>query len=118
MENSKNKKIVMYSLLGLDVAVTIFLFVVSILMIATQPNSPAVIDDTTFIGFFQANPTVFLLAIVLPLVLLLGVNVFILIRFIRKTGAKKKTVSDLTTEQKEALRKELMNDLANEDKKE
>ena len=111
-------KVLTYILFGLDIAVTIFLFVVSILMLATQPASSAFIDDTTFIGFFQANPTVFLLVIVLPLVLLLGVNVFILIRFIRKTGEKKKAVSDLTAEQKEALRKELMNDLANEDKKE
>ncbi len=116
MEN-KTKKILTFALFGLDIAVTIFLFVVSILMLATQPETPALIDDTTFIGFFQANPTVFLLVIVLPLVILLGVNVFILIRYIRSTGQKKKAVSDLTAEQKEALRKELMNDLANEDKK-
>ncbi len=113
-----NKKVLRYVLLGLDVAVTVFLFVVSILMLATQPAAQTAIDPTTFIGFFQDNPTVFLLVIVLPLVALLGLNIFILVRFIRSTGEKKKAVSDLTAEQKEALRKELMNDLANEDKKE
>lgn len=111
-------KVLKLTLLGLDIAVTIFLFVISVLMLATMPEMPTQIDPTTFIGWFQDQPIRFLLIVVLPLVLLLGVNVFILIRFIRKTGEKKKAVSDLTTEQKEALRKELMNDLANEDKKE
>ena len=109
-------KVTKLVLLGLDIAVTIFLFVVSILMLATQPESAAFIDDSTFIGWFQANPTYFLLIIVLPLVLLLGVNVFILIRFLKANSDKKKALADLSDEEKEALRKELLNDLNKEEK--
>ena len=116
------KKILFIALFALDIAVTVFLFVVSIIMIATMPDFPTEIDKTTFIGFLQANPTIFLLAFVLPLFLLLAGNVIILIMYIRKTNQKKKVqLNELSEEEKEALRKELMQDLASpkeEEKKE
>ena len=119
--NPKTKKILFITLFALDIALTVFLFVVSIIIIATKPDLPTEIDKSTFIGYLQANPTVILLAFVLPLVLLLIVNIFILVKFIQKTNAKKKVqLNELSDEEKEALRKELMKDLASnpEEKKE
>ena len=122
--NPKTKKILFITLFALDMALTVFLFVVSIIMLATMPRSVAEkanVDPNSFIGYLQTNPTVFLLTFVLPLFILLGVNVYILIRFVKKTNEKKKVqLNELSDEEKEALRKELMKDLASnpEEKKE
>lgn len=119
--NPKTKKILFITLFGLDLALTVFLFVVSIIMIATMPANKAEVDTKTFIGYLQANPSVFLVAFVIPLFLLLGANVFILINYIRKTNEKKKVqLNELSEEEKEALKKELMKDFASsqEEKKE
>ena len=68
------------------------------------------------------NPNAILFVFVFPGVLLLGFNVFILIKFIKMVSAKKKVqLNELSDEEKEALRKELMKDLASpkeEEKKE
>jgi len=120
--NPKTKKILYIALFALDIAVTVFLFVVSIIMIATMPELPTEIDKTTFIGYLQGNPNVFLIAFVIPLFALLIGNIIILILFVRRTAAKKKVqLNELSAEEKEALRKELMKDLASpkeEEKKE
>ena len=111
--NPKAKKILLIALFALDLCLTVFLFVVSIIMIATMPKSKNAIDTSTFIGYLQANPEVFLLAFVVPLFLLLALNVVILIMYIRKTNkAKQVKLNELSAEEKEALRKELMKDLA------
>lgn len=113
MKNPKSKKILFISLFCLDMALTIFLFVVSIIMIATMPKTKSEIDQTTFIGYLQYNPTVFLLAFVIPLFILLAANVAILIWYIKKSSkAKQVKLNDLSDEEKEALRKELMKDLS------
>ncbi len=119
--NPKTKKILFIALFALDIALTLFLFIVSIIMIATMPDLPTEIDKNTFIGYLQANPTVFLVAFVVPLFLLLGANIFILVRYIQNSNKKKKVqLNELSDEEKEALRKELMKDLASnpEEKKE
>ena len=119
--NPKTKKILFITLFALDIALTVFLFVVSIIMIATMPDLPTEIDKNTFIGYLQANPTVFLIAFVVPLFLLLGANIFILVKYVKKSNEKKKVqLNELSEEEKEALRKELMKDLASnqEEKKE
>ena len=122
--NPKTKKIIFITLFSLDMLLTVFLFVVSIIMLATMPKSiseRANVDPNTFIGYLQTNPTVFLLTFVLPLFILLGVNIYILIRFVKKTNEKKKVqLNELSDEEKEALRQELMKDLASgkEEKKE
>lgn len=121
MKNPKTKRILFISLFCVDIALTIFLFIVSIIMLATMPKTKNEIDATTFIGYLQANPTVFLLAFVIPLFILLAANVAILIWYVRKSNkAKQVKLNDLSNEEKEALRKELMKDLAasNDDKKE
>jgi len=120
--NPKTKKILYIALFALDIAVTVFLFVVSIIMIATMPELRVDIDTSTFIGYLQGNPNVFLIAFVIPLFALLIGNIVILVFFVRRTAAKKKVqLNELSTEEKEALRKELMKDLASpkeEEKKE
>ena len=113
MKNPKSKRILFISLFCVDIALTIFLFIVSIIMLATMPKTKNEIDATTFIGYLQANPTVFLLAFVIPLFILLAANVAILIWYVRKSNkAKQVKLNDLSDEEKEALRKELMKDLS------
>ncbi len=117
--NSKTKKILFIVLFCLDIAITIFLFVVSILMIATLPETKDAINDKTFIGFLQANPnTAFLFGVLIPLFLLLAVNIVVLILYMRKTNKKKKVgLDELSDDEKEALRRELMKDLAGGEEK-
>ena len=111
--NPKAKKILYIALFALDVAVVLFLVIVPIIIATTMPKLRTDIDKGTFIGFFQANPTAILFAFVLPAVLLLGLNIFILIKFTKKVNARKKVqLNELSDEEKEALRKELMKDLA------
>ena len=113
---SKNgKKALFISLFALDMALTVFLFVVSIIMIVKAPKTTADIDPKTFIGYFQANPTIFLLVIVVPEVLLLAVNVLVLVMYLRKTKNKKVQLNELSAEEKEALRKQLLADLAKQE---
>lgn len=113
----KAKRILYISLFGLDMAVTIFLFIISIIMIATMPKTKDAIDQSTFIGYLQYNTNVFLLAVVIPLFVLLAVNVFVLIQFLRKSSKakeekKKMSTSDLTDAERELLLRELTQDLA------
>ncbi len=112
----KNKKPLFITLITLDIALTMFLFVVSIIMIATMPSpeAKATMEVKGMITYFQKNPTVYLLAGVLPLFVLLVLNITFLIKFIKKTSEKKKVaLNDLSEEEKEALRKELLKDLDN-----
>ena len=116
--NPKAKKILFIALIAVDVALTVFLFVVSIIMLATLPEYAEEIDPTTFIGYFQANSTVFLLVIVVPLFALLIANIVALVFYLRKNKQKKVELTELSEEEKEALRRELMKDLAGDAKKE
>ena len=115
------KKILLFVGIGLDVALTIFLLVVSIIMLAeTVGKGPSDIRDAEgFIGYLQNHPLFYGLVFVLPLFVLLAINIVGLVIYVRKT-AKRETpkVADLSEEQKEALRKELLKDLQNEEKKE
>ena len=118
MKNPKAKRILFISLFALDIALTCFLFVVSILMLATMPKVKAQINPKTFIGFFQANPNVFLWSIVVPLIVLLLANITVLVLYLRKTSkAKKVGLQDLNADEKEELRKQLLADMQKEEKK-
>lgn len=109
----KAKKILFIALFAVDVALTVFLFVVSIIMLATLPEYKDDIDPSTFIGYLQANPTVFLLAFVIPLFVLLVANIVALVFYFKRNNEKKKVgLNELSDEEKEALRRELMKDLA------
>lgn len=110
----KNKKPLWISLLALDIGVTIFLFVVSIIMLANTPKSAEEREAMDgFIGYLIKNPTVYLCAFVIPLFVLLALNIIGLVMYVRKTSKREPTkVSDLTEAQKEALRAELLKELS------
>lgn len=118
--NSKTKKILFFTCLGLDVAITIFLFVVAIIMLATMPKTGAEMElaiekNGYFIGYLQQHSTLYLLTCVVPLFVLLAANIVFLILYVRKLSKKPEVaVDDLNEEQKAALRAELLKDLQDE----
>lgn len=118
--DEKTKKIIYFSLFGLDIALTIFLFIISIIMIATMPKDRVELDAATgMIGYLQKNPNVFLGAVVVPLFLLLAINIYILIRYVKVQSATKKAeLKDLSAEDKAKLKVQLMKELLNEENKE
>lgn len=123
--STNTKKILIFSGIGLDVAVTIFLFVVAIIMIATMPGSnlpkseynAKIAQNGPFIGYLQAHPTLYLWTCVIPLFVLLAANIVFLVLYVRKVGKKPEVaVDDLSEEQKAALRAELLKELQGESK--
>lgn len=119
---NKSKKALWISLISVDAALTVFLFVVSIIMLATMPNTTQrkIIESRgpqNMIEYFQLNPLVYFFVGVLPLILLLIANIIGLVVYIRKLTAKKQAaLSDLSEEEKAALKAELLKDLNQEDK--
>ena len=120
------KKPLFITLIALDFAITIFLFIISIIMIVTMSkynNNPqaAAAASGGMIRFFIKNTTAFLCMVVIPLFVLLAVNIVGLVIYVRKTSKKEPAkLDDLSEEQKEALRQELLKDLqgGSEEKKE
>ena len=121
--NKNVKKGLLIGGIVLDVGITVFLLVVSIIMLATMPKnsiemSEAIEKNGQFIGYLQQNPTVYLFTCVVPLFLLLGVNVVGLVMYIKKAGKTKATLAELSDEQKDALKVELLKDLTESKKEE
>ena len=125
--NPRMKKALIYCGLALDIVITVFLFVVSIIMLATMPDSSMpgfdmmayYEDHPGMFTYLQAHPTVYLLSCVLPLVVLLVGNIILLVWYINNAGKKKTELADLSEEQKAALRAELAKDMSTpEEKKE
>ena len=120
----KNKKALWITLISLDVAITVFLFVISIIMLAksaSMTNRADIDSEPGFIGFLMQNPLVYGLAFVVPLFILLAANIIGLVYYVKKQTRKEPVkVNDLSEEQKEALRKELLKELqgGGEEKKE
>lgn len=122
MQNlSKGKKILYGTLFGADIALTVFFLVISIIMLATMPSDYDVIMGNyqkNFIGWFQQNPNMFLILVVIPLVALFIINIVILSMYVKKSNEKKKVgLNDLSEEDKAKLREALMKDLAGGEKK-
>lgn len=119
--STKAKKILFIALFCLDIALTIALFVISIIMLATMPSATelaAMTGKEGMIQYFQKNPTVFLVAIVIPLFLLLFANIGILVWYVkRSTKPKETSLNELSEEEKEKLKQELMKDLLNKEEK-
>ena len=119
---STKKKFLLISGLVLDGGLTIFLFIISILMIIkSQGLTPIDIQELkpdNLINYLIKNPTVFLCAFVVPLfVLLIGNIVFLVIYVKRSSKHTEVTMSDLSDEQIEALKKELLNDITKKNNK-
>lgn len=110
----KNKKPLWITLIVLDVAITIFLLVLAIIMLAFTftHTKEEILNSTGFIGYLQNNPLVYGLTCVVPLFVLLLANIIALVVYVKKTTKKEVVkVNDLNEEQKEALRQELLKEL-------
>ncbi len=121
----KTKKILFFTGLGLDVAIMIFLLVVAIIMLATMPSGdllkyhPEIVieQNGAFIGTLQTQPTLYLCTCVVPLIVLFILNIIGLIYYVKKAGTKKAVLSDLSEEQKAAIRAELLKEMQEEQEK-
>ena len=116
------KKPLIIAGLVLDVGITIFLFVIGILILAKVIPAATLNEainnsqNMPLIHYLLQNPTVYLVAFVIPLFVLLAGNVIGLIIYVKKTSSKQPAqLDDLNEEQKEALRQELLKDLGNKD---
>ena len=114
----KNKKVLWFALGGLDVALTGFLFVIHILMLShivgkTPEAVQAYAQGAGLIPYLIRNLTVYLVAFVIPLFLILAANIVVLVIYLRKKGKDEQVkISDLSEEEKEKLRKELLEELS------
>ena len=121
--SKQTKKILFFTGLGLDIGITVFLFVIAIIMLVTMPKTQsemhfAVDRNGPFIGYLQQHATVYLWTCVVPLFVLLAFNIVFLILYVRKLNKKPEVaVDDLNEEQKAALRAELLKELESDDKK-
>ena len=116
--SDKQKKILYISLFAIDILLTIFLFVLSLIIIVTMPKDPISLQNATgMIGWLQQNPNIMLGVIVVPLFALLAINVGVLIWYIRSQNNKKVEVSDLSEEMKAKLKEELIRELTNKEEK-
>ena len=120
---NKLKKPLIISGLVLDVGITVFLFVISILILAKVIPAATLEEainnsrNMPLIKFLLQHQAVYLVGFVVPLFILLALNVVGLIIYVKKTsGVKPAQLDDLSEEQKEALRQELLKDLQGEKK--
>ena len=113
----KNKKPLYIALLSLDAVLTLGLAIFNlVMMINTIGKKAPELGGEGLIGYLQQNPTVYLLAFVLPLFLLLAGNIIGLVLYVRKSTAKEqqrqvKSIDDLTPEELAAIRAELNKDV-------
>lgn len=120
--NPKVKKGLIIGGLALDMLIVVFLFVISIVMLATMPAdkdamAKAIETNGKFIGYLQQNPTTYFLACVLPLILLLAGNIVLLVFYVKRASKKPAVeLADLSDAEKEALKAELLKDISKDDK--
>jgi len=115
----KNKKPLYIALLSLDAVLTLGLAIFNLVMMINTigKKTPAeLLGGEGLIGYLQQNPTVYLLAFVLPLFLLLAGNIIGLVIYVRKSTAKEqqrqvKSIDDLTPEELAAIKAELNKDV-------
>ena len=113
----KNKKFLWIALGALDVAIVGFLFVIHVIMLAKvigkDPVQIAALqEEENLIGYLAGHIKVYGFAFVLPLFLILAANIIGLVFYLKKGLKREKiTASDLTEEEREALKKELLKDL-------
>ena len=120
----KYKKPLFIGLIALDVGITVFLFVISIIILVTigaahQDVKEAINTSSGLIKFLLQNSTFYLCVFVIPLFVILAANIVGLVLYVRKTAKKEPAkLDDLSEEQKEALRQELLKDLQGQNNKE
>lgn len=113
----KTKKALIITGVIVDVAITVFLFVISIIMLVMlgkygDPKQAAA-HANGLILYLLNNTNVYFWAFVFPLFVLLAANIVGLVFYVKKTSVKEAPaqLSDLTDEEKEALKAELLKDL-------
>lgn len=123
----KSTKYLIIAGVAVDVAITIFLFVISIIMLVMLGRygnaKDAAANAQGLILFLLQNTNVYFWAFVFPLFVLLAGNIVGLVFYVKKTSNKESSGSpakldDLSEEQKEALKAELLKDLQNKIDKE
>ena len=114
----KSTKILIIAGVAIDVAITVFLFVISIIMLAMlgkYGTAKEALANTQegLIHFLLGNTNIYFWAFVFPLFILLAGNIVGLVFYVKKTSSKEgpAQLNDLSEEQKEALRQELLRDL-------
>ena len=110
----KNKKVLWIALISVDVILTVFLFVMHIIMLANVVNKTReqIAMLTGLVGYLANNTGLYLGLFVVPTFVILAANIVGLVIYVRKQTKKEPIkVNDLTDEQKEALKKELLEDL-------
>lgn len=86
------KKIVMWSVIVLDVALTLFFLITSIIMIATMPDKVEMAlghYQSNYIGYLQKNSNMFMLLIVAPMLTLFFTNAVFFLLYVFKVSRKK-----------------------------
>ena len=112
----KNKKVLWIAIVGVDVALTIFLFVIHIIMITTlaQNQNGDLSKVGGLAGYLINNLNLYLGAFVIPTFVILAGNIVALVIYVRKQTKKEPiSVNELTDEQKEELKKQLLDDISN-----
>lgn len=127
MENKKefNKKPLIIAAVSIDVIITVFLLVISIIMLVQTIGKSAndILNATGFIGYLQNHTTFYFCLFVLPLFILLALNIIGLVFYVRKiTKEEDKStsnihVNDLSDAQREELKKQLLEDMLRQQSK-
>lgn len=116
----KSKKALFIVLFGLDLAITLFLLVVSIIRLVklSYRTTAEILAAKGFFGYLRNHTTFYFCLFVLPLFILLAANIVGLVIYVRKS-AKSEPVqrNQLSDEQKAQLRKELRAELQEDQKK-
>ena len=113
----KNKKILWICLGALDIALVGFLFVVHIIMLSkivgkTPIEVREIAEGKGLVAYLAGHLSVYGFVFVLPLFLILAANIVGLVFYLKKNLKRGKvTAADLSEEEREALKKELLKDL-------
>ena len=120
----KYKKPLLIGLVVLDVALITFFLVLSIMILvkvvsAETLNEAIANSDGLVKAILQMKPVASFFAFVFPMFVVLAGNIVGLMLYVRKTTKKEPAkLEDLSDEQKEALRQELLKDLQGDKKEE
>lgn len=116
----KTTKALIFGGVAIDVAITLFFFIISIIMLAMLGKygdaKTAAANSNGLILYLLENTNVYFWGFVFPLFVLLAGNIVLLVLYVKKTSTKdakkeQTKLDDLSDEQKEALKAELLKDL-------
>ena len=116
--SKKNVKYLIIAGIAVDTVLTIGLFVLSIILLVHFNTTPQadLLNEEGFLGWFVQEPNRIIYTVMVPLFILLALNIVLLFLYVKKTAPKREKVelNELSDEQKEALRKELLKDISKE----